>query len=72
MNLPGVYSPLLMWEIEYILTPVASRIVSDSLLAKYFSANSTLTSAALMRSIVSASWRAVGSTPWRGSMTAVT
>ena len=32
-----------MCEIEYILTPVASRIVSDSLLAKYFSANSTLT-----------------------------
>src|SRR6478609_2618363 len=72
MNLPGVYGPLLMCEIEYIFTPVACRMVSESLLAKYFSANSTLTFAALMRSMVSASCRAVGSTPWRGSITADT
>src|SRR5690606_5397515 len=68
----AVYSPSDMCEKLYICTPVASRIVSASALAKYFSAKSTLTLACLILSIVSASWRAVGSTPWRGSMTATT
>src|SRR5690606_32300233 len=68
----AVYSPSDMCENAYIRRPVSFLIVSASLLVKYFSAKSTLTFAALIRSIVSASCRAVGSTPWRGSMTAPT